>query len=78
MTRRVEKVGGGSRLNDAETWLTNSSIADAAVVWARLDGEIRVHGQALGRHRGVFAPSWRSAERRISSRGVLYFLAFWG
>jgi hypothetical protein len=41
MTRRVEKVGGGSRLNDAETWLTNSSIADVAVVWAKLDGEIR-------------------------------------
>jgi glutaryl-CoA dehydrogenase len=56
MTRRVEKVGGGSRLNDAETWLTNSSIADVAVVWAKLDGEIRAHRHALGFHRGVFAP----------------------
>ena len=56
MTRRVEKVGGGSRLNDAETWLTNSSIADVAVVWAKLDGEVRTHRHALGRHRGVFAP----------------------
>jgi alkylation response protein AidB-like acyl-CoA dehydrogenase len=56
MTRWVEKVGGGSRLNDAETWLTNSSIADVAVVWAKFDGEIRAHRHALGCHRGVFAP----------------------
>jgi glutaryl-CoA dehydrogenase len=55
MTRRVEKVGGGSRRNDAETWLTNSSIADVAVVWAKLDGEIRAPWHALGRHRGVVA-----------------------
>ena len=48
-------MGGGSRLNDAETWLTNSSIADVAVVWAKLGGEIRAHRHALGRHRGGFA-----------------------
>lgn len=56
MTRRVEKVGGGSRLNDAETWLTNSSIADVAVVWAKLEARCARTGHALGRHRGVFAP----------------------
>jgi len=71
MTGRVEKVGGGSRLAlgdrprarrihdartlDAETWFTNSSVADVAVVWAKLDGEIRPHRHALGRHHGVFA-----------------------
>jgi alkylation response protein AidB-like acyl-CoA dehydrogenase len=49
-----EKMGGGFRLNDAKTWLTNSSIADVAVVWA--NGEMRAHRHALGRRRGVFAP----------------------
>jgi alkylation response protein AidB-like acyl-CoA dehydrogenase len=76
MTRRVEKVGGGSRLNDAETRLTNSSIADVAVV------EARRRDPRTGAPWGVIAaclrPNWRSAERHISSRGVLYFLAFWG
>jgi hypothetical protein len=47
MTRRVEKVGTRR--------LTNSSVADVAVVWAKLDCEIRAHRHALGRHRAVFA-----------------------
>jgi alkylation response protein AidB-like acyl-CoA dehydrogenase len=55
MTRRVEKVGGGSRLNDAETWLTNSSIADVASSGRSLTAR-SAHRHALGRHRGVFAP----------------------
>jgi glutaryl-CoA dehydrogenase len=36
-----EKVSGGFRLNGAKTWITNSPIADVAVVWAKLDGKIR-------------------------------------
>lgn len=41
MKTRAEKVEGGYRLNGAKYWITNSPIADLAVVWAKLDGEIR-------------------------------------
>ncbi len=42
MITRAEKVDGGYVLNGAKMWITNGSIADVAVVWAKLDG--RVHG----------------------------------
>ncbi len=32
---------GGYRLNGAKMWITNSPIADIAIVWAKLDGTIR-------------------------------------
>ncbi|MHA1545486.1 MAG: acyl-CoA dehydrogenase family protein, partial [Alphaproteobacteria bacterium] len=32
---------GGYRLTGAKTWITNSPIADLAIVWAKLDGQIR-------------------------------------
>jgi len=35
------KVPGGYRLNGAKMWITNGSIADVALVWAKLDGEVR-------------------------------------
>ena len=41
MVTRAEKVSGGFKLNGAKTWITNSPIADIAVVWAKLDGKIR-------------------------------------
>jgi len=41
MTTRADKVAGGYRLNGAKTWITNSPIADVAVVWAKLDDVIR-------------------------------------
>jgi glutaryl-CoA dehydrogenase len=41
MTTRAVADGVGFRLNGAKTWITNAPIADIAVVWARLDGEIR-------------------------------------
>ena len=34
-------VEGGYRLNGGKYWITNSPIADLAVVWAKLDGVIR-------------------------------------
>ena len=37
----ARKVDGGYVLNGAKMWITNSPIADVAVVWAKLDGEIR-------------------------------------
>jgi glutaryl-CoA dehydrogenase len=41
MRTKAEKVDGGMVLTGSKTWITNSPIADVAVVWAKLDGEIR-------------------------------------
>ena len=41
MKSRAEKVDGGYRLTGNKMWITNSPIADLAVVWAKLDGKIR-------------------------------------
>ncbi len=41
MRSRAEKADGGYVLTGSKTWITNSPIADVAVVWAKLDGEIR-------------------------------------
>jgi glutaryl-CoA dehydrogenase len=41
MITRAKKTTGGYLLNGAKMWITNSPIADLAVVWAKLDGEIR-------------------------------------
>ena len=40
MSTKAKKVDGGYILNGAKTWITNSPIADVAVVWANLDGSI--------------------------------------
>lgn len=42
MITRAEKIDGGYRLNGAKMWITNGTIADVSVVWAKLDGV--VHG----------------------------------
>ncbi|MBC6981584.1 acyl-CoA dehydrogenase [Caulobacter sp. 17J80-11] len=41
MKTKAEKVPSGYKLNGGKYWITNSPIADLAVVWAKLDGEIR-------------------------------------
>jgi glutaryl-CoA dehydrogenase len=41
MITRAEKIDGGYLLNGAKMWITNSPIADLAVIWAKLDGKIR-------------------------------------
>ena len=41
MVTRAERIADGYRLNGAKMWITNSPIADLAVVWAKLDGVIR-------------------------------------
>jgi glutaryl-CoA dehydrogenase len=41
MATKAVKDGAGFRLNGAKMWITNSPIADIAVVWAKLDGDIR-------------------------------------
>lgn len=41
MITRAERKDGGFVLNGAKMWITNGTIADVAVVWAKLEGEIR-------------------------------------
>jgi len=41
MVTKAEEHGGGYLLNGAKMWITNGSIADVAVVWAKLHGEVR-------------------------------------
>lgn len=40
MITTAKKVDGGYILNGAKMWITNSPIADVAVVWAKLDGVV--------------------------------------
>ncbi len=41
MATRAERVAGGYRLTGNKMWITNSPVADLALVWAKLDGVIR-------------------------------------
>lgn len=40
MITKAEKKDGGYLLNGAKMWITNGTIADVAVVWAKLNGEV--------------------------------------
>ncbi len=40
MTTKAARVSDGFRLHGAKRWITNGTLADLAVVWAKLDGEI--------------------------------------
>jgi glutaryl-CoA dehydrogenase len=41
MITTAKKVDGGYILNGAKMWITNGSIADIAVVWAKFDGTVK-------------------------------------
>jgi glutaryl-CoA dehydrogenase len=41
MITRAERTSDGIRLNGAKMWITNGTIADVAVVWAKLEGDVR-------------------------------------
>jgi glutaryl-CoA dehydrogenase len=41
MRTTAVKVKGGYKLNGNKMWITNGSVADIAIVWARLDGVVR-------------------------------------
>lgn len=40
MVTKAENVDGGYLLNGAKMWITNGTIADVAIVWAKLDGVV--------------------------------------
>lgn len=64
MSTRAQKVDGGYRLNGTKTWITNSPIADVAVVWANLEGKI--HGFVV--ERGYAGFSTPKIEGKFSLR----------
>ncbi len=41
MITKAKKVNGGYVLNGAKMWITNGTIADIAIVWAKLEGVIK-------------------------------------
>ncbi|MBU1098903.1 MAG: acyl-CoA dehydrogenase family protein [Bacteroidetes bacterium] len=41
MVTKAKKVADGYLLNGAKMWITNGTIADIAVVWAKLEGKVR-------------------------------------
>jgi glutaryl-CoA dehydrogenase len=41
MVTRAEKVSDGFKINGSKMWITNGTIADIAIVWAKLGDEIR-------------------------------------
>ncbi|GJQ64030.1 MAG: acyl-CoA dehydrogenase [Melioribacteraceae bacterium] len=41
MVTKAEKVEGGYLLNGAKMWITNGTLADVAVVWAKLHGKVK-------------------------------------
>ena len=60
MATRAEKASGGYRLTGTKMWITNSPVADLALIWAKLDGAIR--GCAFADWPAVVAAA-RQAER---------------
>lgn len=40
MLTNAKKIEGGYVLNGAKMWITNGTLADVAVVWAKLDGKV--------------------------------------
>ncbi|MFO7447209.1 MAG: acyl-CoA dehydrogenase family protein [Ignavibacteriaceae bacterium] len=41
LVTKAEKTSDGYKINGAKMWITNGTIADVAVVWAKLDGVVR-------------------------------------
>jgi glutaryl-CoA dehydrogenase len=65
MKTRAKRVNGGFVLNGAKTWITNSPIADVAVVWAKLEDE-GIHGFLV--ERGTKGFSTPKIEGKVSLR----------
>jgi glutaryl-CoA dehydrogenase len=65
MRTRARKVDGGYILNGSKTWITNSPIADIAVVWAK-DDEGTLRGFIL--ERGMKGLSFPKIEGKFSLR----------
>jgi glutaryl-CoA dehydrogenase len=70
MRTRADKIDGGYRLNGAKMWITNSPIADLAVVWAKS----AAHGNAIRGfivERGTAGFSTPKIEKKLSLRASI-------
>ncbi len=67
MTTRAVRKGGKFVLNGAKMWITNGTIADVAVVWAKLDDQIRGFLVEKGTP-GFTAPEMKGRHPARSSR----------
>jgi glutaryl-CoA dehydrogenase len=67
MLTKAEKVSGGWLINGSKAWITNGSIADIAIVWAKLDGEIR--GFIVEKNTAGF--STRDTKHKLSLRASI-------
>ncbi len=65
MKTRAKRVDGGYVLNGTKMWITNSPIADVAVVWAKLEDE-GIHGFIV--ERGMKGFSTPKIEGKVSLR----------
>lgn len=77
MVTRAERKNGGFVLNGAKMWITNGTIADVAVVWAKLDGEVRGFLVEKGT-KGFTAPEMKGKHSlRASVTSELVFQDCW-
>lgn len=74
---RAQKTADGYRLNGAKKWIGNGTVADVAIVWAKIDGESGVDPESAGAIHGFLVekgtPGFTSAliERKLSLRAAL-------
>ena len=77
MVTRARTVSGGYVLNGAKAWITNGSLADVAVAWAKLDSEesASIHGFLVEKGMPGFAASEykRKLSLRASVTSELFF-----
>jgi glutaryl-CoA dehydrogenase len=68
MKTRARRINGGFELTGAKTWISNSPIADLAVVWAKLEDE-GIHGFIV--ERGAKGFTTPKIEGKISLRASI-------
>jgi glutaryl-CoA dehydrogenase len=68
MTTRAKRVSEGWMLNGAKAWITNGSIADIAIVWAKTEDE-KVRGFVV--EKGTRGFSVRDVKHKLSLRASI-------
>ena len=72
MDTRAERHGDSFVLNGTKAWITNATIADVAVVWAKLDGVVRGFLVEKGTPGFTAAKIEHKMSARASDTGELY------
>jgi len=73
MSTKAQKADGGFVLNGRKMWITNGTIAHVAVIWARLDGEVKGFLVESGTPGFVATPIQRKFSYRTSPTALLTF-----